>query len=256
MLNPALIWELTKRDFSERFAGSILGSLWALIWPIVNLFIYIVIFGKIMGARLPGRNSMHAFGIYLAAGLIPWTAFATSISRCASVFLDKKHIISKMRVSLPSLLIYVNLSESITFLISMVLFFIVLALSGFNFSQRLLLLPFIYYLQMLFVFGAGLIAATLTVFFRDSREITNVILQLWFWFTPIVYVRDILPDVVKKIVFYNPAYVIIESYQRIFVFDDDPAYSSLILLCILTHLMIFISYFLFRMLEKEIRDTL
>jgi lipopolysaccharide transport system permease protein len=256
MVNLSLIWELTRRDFSERFAGSVLGSLWAFIGPLVNLFIFIVIFGKIMGAKLPGNSSVYAFGIYLTAGLIPWTAFSSSILRCTSVFLDKKHIISKMRVSLPSLLIYVNLSESITFLISMGFFFIVLYFNGFHFSMRLLVLPFIYYLQMLFVFGAGLFAATLTVFLRDFKEIINVILQFWFWFTPIVYVRDILPDIVKRIVYFNPAYIIVESYQRIFVFSDDPPYKSLIVLCVLTHIMIFISYFIFRSLEKDVRDTL
>ena len=53
-LNTSSLWDLTKRDFSERFAGSVLGAIWALIWPLVNLTIYIVIFGRFMGARLPG----------------------------------------------------------------------------------------------------------------------------------------------------------------------------------------------------------
>ena len=122
-LNLSFIIEITKRDFAERFAGSVLGSLWAIIWPIVNLFIYIIIFGKIMGARLPGTSEMNAYGIYLAAGLIPWTAFAATISRSTSAFIDKKHIITKINTSLPSLLCHINLSETITYIISMVVFF-------------------------------------------------------------------------------------------------------------------------------------
>jgi lipopolysaccharide transport system permease protein len=254
MLSLSLIWELTKRDFTERFAGSILGSLWALIWPLVNLLIYIVIFGRMMGARLPGHSGMSAYGIYLAAGLIPWTALANAISRSSSVFLDKKHVITKIRISLPSLLIYVNLSETITFLFSMAFFFIYLFSNGYKFHLNLLLLPFIYYLQQLFAYGIGLFAASVTVFIRDLREVINIVLQLWFWFTPIVYVRDILPDFLKNIIIYNPAYIFIESYQRIFVLGEDPSYISLIILCSLTHLMLFISYFLFRTLEKDIRD--
>jgi lipopolysaccharide transport system permease protein len=256
MINPALIWELTKRDFTERFAGSILGSLWAIIWPMVNLAIYIIIFGKVMGGRLPGRSEIFGYSIYVACGLIPWVAFSTSIARCTSVFLDKRHIISKMRVSLPSLLVYVILSETITYVVSMGLFFIFLFYNDFHLNQRLILLPFIYYLQQLFAFGGGLLAASLSVFIRDVKEVTNVFLQLWFWFTPIVYVRQILPDIVNRLMVYNPAYIFIESYQRIFLFNDEPPTDMLITLCVATHLLIIGSYFLFRHLEKDIRDCL
>jgi lipopolysaccharide transport system permease protein len=256
MFSPVLLWELTKRDFRERYTGSLLGSLWAIIWPLVNISIYIIIFGKMMGARLPGKSNVYAYGIYVAAGLFPWAALASSISRSTSVFLDKKHLISKIKISLPSLLLYINLSETITFLISMFLLYVFLLLNDFSFNQNLLLLPFIYYLQLLFAFGFGLMAATLTVFIRDIKEFVGVILQLWFWFTPIVYVPEILPDFVRRLMIYNPAYVIVDAYHHLFVLGGDPPYTSLIVLTIITHLIICGSYVLFRTLEKDVRDFL
>ncbi len=256
MISLAFIWELTRRDFSDQFAGSVLGSLWALIKPMVNLVIYIVIFGKLMGGRLPGSSDFYSYAIYVTVGLLPWAALANSINRSSSIFLDKKHLIAKIRISLPSLVIYVILSEAVTFLISMACFVIFLLFSGYEFNRNLLLAPFIFYLQQLFAFGFGLMAATLTVFIKDVKEVIGVILQFWFWFTPIIYVRDILPDFAKKIMLFNPAYVIVESYQRIFVFNDDPAYRSLIILTFLTHLMILAAYWMFRVLEKDVRDFL
>ncbi|MCP4116869.1 MAG: ABC transporter permease [Desulfobacteraceae bacterium] len=255
-LNLSFIIEITKRDFAERFAGSVLGSLWAIIWPLVNLFIYIVIFGKMMGARLPGTSEMNAYGIYLAAGLIPWTAFSSTINRSVSVFIDKKHIITKVNTSLPSLLIHINLSETITYLISMTVFFMILAFQGHDFHRGVMLLPFLYYLQQLLAMSLGLFAAVLNVFIRDVREITGVILQLWFWFTPIVYIADILPGVVRKLIEFNPIYIIIQSYQRIFVFNDYPPFHALVLLTVLTHAGLLFSLVLFRYLEKDIRDFL
>ncbi len=252
----AFIIEMTRRDFAERFAGSILGSFWAIIWPMVNLFIYIVIFGKLMGARLPGASDINAYGIYLAAGLIPWTAFGATISRSASAFVDKKHIISKVNTSLPALLLQINLSETITYLVSMALFLSVLFLQGHAFHPSLILAPFVFYLQQLLAFGLGLFSAVLTVFIRDVREITGVILQLWFWFTPIVYVFDILPNIAKQALVYNPAYTIIQSYQRMFVFSDYPPFKSLAILTVIAHFFLLISYLLFRYLEKDIRDFL
>ncbi len=255
-LNISYIMEITRRDFAERFAGSVLGSLWTIIWPMVHLFIYIVIFGKVMGARLPGTSQMNAYGIYLAAGLIPWTAFAATITRSASVFLEKKHIITKVNTSFSSLLLHINLSETITYGITMLVFFIILAFQDYTFHRSFWLIPFLYYLQQLLALGLGLFAAILNVFIRDVREITGVVLQLWFWFTPIVYIPEILPSVLQKLMAYNPAYVIITSFHRIFVFNDYPPFRALVLLTVITHAVLFFSFLMLRYLEKDIRDFL
>lgn len=255
-LNLSYIVEITRQDFAGRFAGSILGSLWAVIWPLVNLFIYIVIFGKIMGARLPGTADMNAYGVYLAAGLIPWTAFTTTVNRSASIFLSKKHIITKVNTSMPALLLHINLSETITYVISMLVFFLILGVQGHDFHQALLLLPFLYYLQQLFALGIGMIAAVLNVFIRDVGQITGVVLQLWFWFTPIVYIPDILPAPVQKLIAFNPVYILIDAYHQIFVYGAYPSFTALIGLTVITHLILLFAFFMLRHLEKDIRDFL
>lgn len=256
MLSLTFIIELTKRDFAERFAGSSLGALWAFIWPLVNLFIYIVIFGKLMGGRLPGNANVYAYSVYLASGLIAWTAFSQTVTRCSTVFLEKKHLISKVRLSLPSLLLFVVSAETVTYLISMILFFLYLILTGYPLNKHLVLLPFVYLLQVIFAFGIGLLTATLSVFLRDLKEIVGIMLQLWFWFTPIVYVANILPNSVQKLMLFNPAYIFIASYHRILVFNESPGIPSLLIMTFLAHLVVWCSYILFRKLEKDVRDFL
>ncbi len=254
MLSASFILELTKRDFIERYAGSMLGAAWAFIWPLVNLFIYIIIFGKIMGGRLPGSSDVYSYAIYVSVGLIPWTAFSATISRSASIFLEKKHLITKVRMSLPSLLLFINLSEIVTFCITGLFFLIFLLVTDYQVDIRLLLFPFVFYLQQVLAFGLGLLSATLTVFIRDLKEVVGIILQLWFWFTPIVYVSSILPQRVMDILVYNPAFIIIESYHRLFVFNDYPAISSVLILTAIAHGILIGSYALFRLLEKDVRD--
>lgn len=250
------IVELVRRDYVERFAGSVLGSLWAFIWPLVNLSIYIVIFGKMMGARLPGTSEINAYGIYLACGLIPWTCFAATIGRTTSVFLEKKSVISKVNTSLPALLVFINLSEVVTYLISMLIFAIFLGFNGFTLHPRLLLLPFIFYLQQILAFTLGLLTATLTVFIRDVKEMVGIILQLWFWFTPIVYLVDILPTAVRHLLLFNPVFSIIDAYHRLFVFAQIPDLRKLAVITVATHFFLIVFYMLFRHLEKDIRDFL
>ena len=87
-LNKKLILELVKRDFEEKFAGSILGRLWSFISPLVYILIYILIFSNIMSARLSGAGSEFSYSIYLISAILPWTAFSVTISRCTTVLMD------------------------------------------------------------------------------------------------------------------------------------------------------------------------
>lgn len=251
-----LILELTKRDFTERFAGSTLGGLWAFIWPLVNLVVYLIIFSKIMGARLPGQSNAYAYGVYLTAGLLPWLAFSGTFGRSAGIFIEKKQIISKLPVSLPSLLLYVSLAETVTFLIGMGFFLLFLATTGWQFTGHLILVPFVYVVQQVLAFSLGLLCASLVVFVRDLKEVVGVILQLWFWFTPIVYVKEVVPQWLQKVMVVNPAYVLADAYQKIFAYQKAPHLGSLILLTLAAHALTAAAYAVFRVLEKDIRDFL
>lgn len=255
-LRPGLILELTKRDFTERFAGSTLGGIWAFIWPVVNLMVYLIIFSKIMGARLPGESNVYAYGVYLTSGLLPWMAFSGTFGRSAGIFIEKKQIISKLQVSLPSLLLYVSLAETVTFVISMGFFGIFLALTGWSVTKHLILVPFIYVVQQVLGFGLGLLCASLVVFVRDLKEVVGVLLQLWFWFTPIVYVKDVVPAWLQKVMILNPAYIFTDAYQKIFAYRTVPDLGPLIAVTLAAHVVVAGAYAVFRALEKDIRDFL
>jgi lipopolysaccharide transport system permease protein len=249
--------ELTKRDFTERYSGSILGVFWTFLWPLVNIFVYTVIFSQVMGARLHGASSTtYSYGIYLIAGILPWTAFANTVSRSATIFVDKKHIISKIKVSLPSLPLYIVMSESVTFLITLLIYLVFLILTGTPIRKTLVFLPAIYLIQQLFAFSLGFLISIFHVFIRDLKEITGIVLQIWFWFTPIVYVYDILPELAKKLIVYNPAFYFIKSYQDIFVLDQVPNFIGLLVVSVAAHVCLLAGYGIFKKLERDIRDFL
>ncbi len=256
-MNIGLIIELTKRDFIERYSGSVLGIFWSLIWPFFNVFIYVVVFSNILGSRLPGSSATYSYSIYLVAGLLPWLAFSNTILRSSTVFVDKKYILSKVRMPLPTLPLNIVLSETITFLIAMVPYLAVVTYSGVNLSKALLFVPFIYLLQQVFAYSLGLIIAVLNVFVRDIKEIVGVSLQVWFWFTPIVYTQDILPKSARwLLVDFNPAYFFINAYQQLFTWGQYPCFTNLIAVVVISHVLLLVAYLLFKKLEKDIRDFL
>jgi lipopolysaccharide transport system permease protein len=253
-MNFGLIIELAKRDFIEKYSGSALGFGWSFIYPLINILIYMVVFGSLMGARLPGMTSVWGYGIYLIAGLVPWMAFANTVTRSSTVFLDKKNIISKIHVDLPTLPLFIVLSETITFCVTFSIFLFILLVTGFVFTPLLLLIPVVYVIQLVFAYSLGFILAMFVVFLRDLKEVVSIGFQIWFWFTPIVYVFEILPPQAQQILLWNPMLPVISAYHDIFVYQRMPSFYYLAIVLIISILLIVLDYGIFKKLEKDIRD--
>ena len=253
-MNFNLIIELAKRDFIERYSGSALGFVWSFIYPLINILIYMIIFGSLMGARLPGMSSVWGYGVYLIVGLVPWTAFANTVTRASTVFLDKKNIVAKIHVDLPTLPLFIVISESVTFVVTLVIFLIILALTGFSFSLYLLLIPVLYVIQQVLAYALGFFLAMFVVFLRDLKEVVSIGFQIWFWFTPIVYVFDILPKPAQEILFLNPMLSLISAYHDIFVYQKMPSFYYISIVLASSIVLILLDYAIFKKLEKDIRD--
>lgn len=253
-MNLGLILELAKRDITEKYSGSTLGALWNFIYPLVDIFIFTVIFANLMGSRLPGSSSVYAYGFYLTSGVIAWNAFSNTVLRTATVFLDKKHIITKVKVDLSSFPLYIAISESITFVVTMGVFLFLLLISGYGVKPVILFVPLIYLVQQLFAYSLGFFIGIFVVFIRDLKEIVRIVLQFWFWFTPIVYIYDILPEFVKKIMMYNPAFTFIHAYHSVFIYEQIPDLEAILYLFLLSFAILLCAGFTFKKLEKDVRD--
>ncbi len=256
-MNIRLILNLTRQDFRDRYAGSILGIFWALINPLVMITIYLLIFSEIMGAKLPGASNLDGFSIYLISGLLPWFAFSNTIVRTTSVFQDKKNIISKVKVNLKSFPTYIALSESLTFFVSITLFLIIyfLFLNGKFTFFHIFPLFFLFLLQQSLAVALGLIFALANVFFKDTKEFISVFSNLWFWLTPIVWVPTIAPLWLQKTQeSFNPAYWFISGYRELFLYGTLPEFGNLISLTICFVVLFVIGITLINILEKDLRD--
>lgn len=220
-----LLWNFVVRDFKSRYAGSVIGIFWNVIHPLTLIMIYIVVFSRFMGARLPGSSDAYSYSIYLCAGLLPWNAFAEVISRSTTVFLDQAHLLKK--VSFPKKLLggAVVLSSVMNFLIGYSIFFLFLVLTGHRVGWASLILPALLLFQFVFAFGLGLILSTLNVFFRDVSQFTGVGLQFWFWLTPIVYLEEVLPGIARSLVHLNPLYYFVTGYHTVIVHNVLPSWS-------------------------------
>ena len=245
-----------RREFQAKYSNSLLGAAWTVINPLAMIVVYTVVFSQIMRAKLPGVDSQFAYSIYLCAGVLTWTFFSETVSRAQNVFLENANLIKKISFPRLCLPVIVVANASLNFAIIFGLFTVFLIFSGsFPGVVYLALFP-ILLIQVLFSVGLGITLGVLNVFFRDVGQLFGVVLQFWFWLTPVVYPIDILPVVVRDALRYNPMTNIIASYQNILVNGQAPDWLSLWPVSLLALLLCFLGMHLFRKHAGEMVDEL
>ena len=216
-----------RREFQSKYSNSLLGAAWTIINPLAMIVVYTVVFSQVMKARLPDAEGQFAYSIYLCAGVLTWTFFSETVSRAQTVFLDNANLIKKVSFPRMCLPVIVVANASVTFLIIFGLFTLFLLLSGsFPGLVYFAVIP-VLLVQVLFSVGLGITLGVLNVFFRDVGQLFAVVLQFWFWLTPVVYPVSILPEFAQRALRFNPMTNIIASYQGVLVNGRWPDWGSL-----------------------------
>lgn len=217
-----------KRDFQIKYKNSLLGSLWSLINPIALIFVYTTIFSRIMQTRMDGMTSTASYSIFLCSGILTWGFFSETIGRSQSMFLENANLLKKVNFPRSCLPIIISTSAALNFLIVFGVFTLFLLVSG-NFPgfTYLYILPLII-IQTAFSICFGVSLGILNVFFRDVGQSINVLLQFWYWLTPIVYPLKILPKSVQTLVLLNPMTGLVIAYQDVLVFGKSPDWIKLV----------------------------
>lgn len=245
-----------KREFQSKYRNSLLGAAWNVINPLAMILIYTVIFSGVMRAKLPGANSTFAYSVYLCAGLLTWGLFVEIVGRSQNVFLDNANLLKK--INFPRLCLPVTIlgSAILNFIIIFGLFVAFLIISG-NFPGMvfLALLPVLAILIM-FAIGLGMTLGVMNVFFRDVGQFFGIFLQFWFWLTPIVYPRSIIPERFQYLLSFNPMASIVGACQTILVDHRYPSWISLLPCAVLGAVLCVIGMSLFRRHAGEMVDEL
>ena len=208
---------LVQRDMEARYRGSVLGNLWAVVNQLAQLLVYTYVFAIVLKVKL-SLNSLpennFTFGLWLFSGLIPWTAFITGFSQAATSVIAQPNLVKKVVFPLILLPLVPICSAFIESTFGMVLLITFITLLTKTMHATLLLLPFIWLPQLLFTAGLGYLAAGLTVFLRDIPQTIGVLLNLWFYVTPIIYPASVIPEAFRHWVFWlNPLAAIAEIYR-------------------------------------------
>ena len=239
-----------KKEIRGKYKNSFLGVLWSFLNPLLQIAVYAIVFPLIL------RNTQENYVIFLCCGLIPWTFFATSITRAAFTMVENGNILKKVYFPREILPISVVTSETVNFLISTIIIICFVVFGGLGISKYIIFYPVVLMAQYLLTLSIALIVSSISVYIRDLQHLIGVALQLLFYAAPIVYAPESIPTEFKWVLDYNPMTYIINGYRDIFYNQHMPDIFALGILIGISILLCIIGYLIFNKLQKGFAEQL
>ncbi len=215
-----LVENLIVRDLKVRYKHSVLGFVWSLLNPLLLMVVFTVVFT----VMLP-NYTIPKFPVFVLCALLPWTFFNTAVMGALNSIVHNGHLIKKVYFPREILPLSTVLSNFVNFLLSLPVLFLLILIFRLPLTIWLIYLPIIMLVQVAFTLGVAFVLATLNVFYRDTGVIMEVVMQAWFFLTPIFYPADLLPEwkvlwgislPVRRLTYIlNPMASIIASYRSV-----------------------------------------
>lgn len=245
-----------RNDYVTRFSRSKFGGAWAILNPLSMVVIYALILSNILQAKMQGIDSQYSFAIYLTAGVLCFNLFSEIISRSLNVFIANGDLIKKAmfpKIVLPAIMVGTCLVDNILLFVTILLVF---ALLGHTPGIEIMWLPLLMLATTALGLGVGLIVGILNVFVRDIGQVVPIILQVLFWFTPIIYPLAIIPEKYQPLMNLNPIFPLVRAYQDALVFSVSPDIFSIFIPVFMGASLMLLSLLLFSRANKDMADLL
>jgi len=244
-----LIRNLTVADLKNRYQNTSLGFFWSILSPLLLAGVLYFVFSHLFGHE-------ENFAINLLVGIMAWRFFTNGTLSSLYAIVGKSSLVT--RVYIPRQILV--LSNALTTLISSLLEFIVLlsilfVLLGYL-PATVLLFPLIHVIFFFFIFGAGLLLSSLFVYFRDLNHIWEVLINILFFCSPIIYPLTIVPAYLMPYYLLNPVTQFIIIYRDVMVAGDLPLLFSMAVVVVFTIAAYLVGSFTFNKLQRRFAEEL
>jgi ABC-type polysaccharide/polyol phosphate export permease len=238
--NWELIWALALKELKIRYKRSVLGFLWALLNPLFLTLLLTMVFSTIMRTNIP-----H-FAVFLLSVLLPWTFFSQSLSYAAESIVGNADLIKKVRVAKLVFPVAALVSNMINLLLSLIPLALIVLMMGHPFHLTWLYLPVPLLALSIFTLGASFFFAAANVYYRDVSHILQIVLQAWFYVTPILYTIDMFPEKYRWIFKLNPVIFVLNGFRLSVYWGMLPELQSVVASFVCGFLSLSIGYAIFR----------
>ena len=208
-----LVRELARRDFKARYAGSALGTAWAVLEPLVQFGLYLTVFSVFLGMRLAGRPGVGAFGLYLVSGLVPFMAFQEGIGRATGLARERAQLVRHVNVPLEVLLAGSLAAIFTRHGVGLLLVLGVAVVWGTVTPVGLAWLAGGLAILAIGVFGLALALVVAGAFLPDLVQIVGTGTTVLFFLTPVVYPAEVVPGAVARYLACNPLWGALQCFR-------------------------------------------
>ncbi len=207
----ALVKNFAWTDFKLKYQGSVLGYLWSLLNPLLTFAILYVVFSIFV------RFQTEHYPLFLFLGIILWGYFNEATFNALVSLYTKSNIMKKIYFPRTVIVLASNVTTFLGFLLNFVVFLFFVLLSGLGIHFLSLLGIFFLINLFLLTLGISYIVAGLNLRFIDTQHIWRILLQLFFWLTPVVYSLQAVPERFRVLFYFNPLVLILEGMRKIFL---------------------------------------
>ncbi len=241
-----LLAELIRRDFIKKYKRTTFGILWSALSPLLLLLTMDLVFGTFFGRAMP-----H-YTIYLFCGLLLFNYFSAATRSAMRVLYDNAPIFSKVAVPKHYFLISQSCAQAIDFAVSLLVFFVFVAIDGIEFHARFVWL--IYPIVCLYFvnFGIGMFLSTIYIFFRDVSYLWPVITRVIMYASAIFYDPSILPGIMRRLLNCNPLYMCIDYFRQLIIHSTVPGVSTHLVMFAMAAGCAFLGFFTYHIARDKI----
>ena len=250
-----MIVRLVRKDLRGRYKGSVLGFFWTFLNPLLQLLVYTMVFSVIM------RSDIDRYYLFLFVALVPWIFFSSALTGGSTSIIYSSDMIKKIYFPREVMPIAYITSSFVNMLLSFVVVFAVLIVTGYGMNPvALLYLPIIMLVEYILCLGITLLVSALTVYLRDLAYILGIISMAWQFLTPVMYpqsmVEGALPAPLMKIWNLNPMTPVINAYRDILYYKTTPQLETLLAAVVLGVLILVIGELVFVKMQKGFAEEL
>jgi lipopolysaccharide transport system permease protein len=242
-----------RHEFQTRYIGSLAGAYWAVINPLIQVGVYVVLVTVIFKARLHGTGaSRFDYAIFVLAGMTGWLAMQEGLVTSATSLVRHGDIVKNVIFPLELLPVtsvlasLVGMAVSLTVLISFVI------VSGAHVGWSLVCFPLLLALQLALTLGLGFILSIVTAFVRDMSFILPILLQFVTLMSPIIYSIESMPPALRRLTRLNPVYYIVDGYRHLFVSGTWPSAWGLLYVAVVTAVVLTVGLMIFRVAKGHV----
>jgi lipopolysaccharide transport system permease protein len=245
---------LAWRDLSVRYKQTAIGTIWALIRPLLTMMVFTIIFGRI--AKLPSDGTAP-YALMVFAGMLPWAFFSAGLTDASNSLIAKANLITKIyfpRLIVPTAAVVVAFVD---FLISFAILVGLFAWYRFLPSWHMIYLPLFVLLAFLASIGPSLWITALNVRYRDFRYIIPFIVQLGLYVSPVGFSSSVIPEQWRLVYSLNPVVGVIDGFRWCILGGQSQLYwPGLALSGAVTAFFLWLGVRQFRRMENSFADLI